>query len=161
MSTRRVALIVAAPIQLGPRAQVRHSNPAHYGAMSESTLPPPPAWTPAQPQPPAQSAPPRTPFHQRVVRIWWAIGVALACLIVGAGVGSLVTHLADGHDRESRFERFPGGFPGGGPGGFRNFRGGPGGPGGGFGQQFPNQGQQPGQPAQPAPSAPSQPGQTG
>lgn len=89
--------------------------------MSETTLPPPPRWTPATPSAPAA---PRTPFHQRVVRIWWAIGVALACLVVGAGTGSLITHLAERNGTPSR--QFPGGFgqgfPNGGPGQFRQFR---------------------------------------
>ncbi len=96
--------------------------------MSETTHPPeasaqPPQWTPADPAA-VTPAPPRTPFHLRVIRIWWAIGVALACLVVGAGVGSLVTHLADGGSSPARFQRFQD-FPGGGPGQFR--QGGPGG----------------------------------
>lgn len=114
--------------------------------MSETTLPPP-QWTPVTPAPPA---PPKVPFHARVVRIWWAIGVALACLVVGAGTGSLITHLADRHGSSTRFQQFPdrfgrNGFPGqgfgfGGPNGFP-------GQGGQFqGQQLPGQGQQgPGQ----------------
>lgn len=96
--------------------------------MSETALPPPPQWTPATPAPPQAAAAPRTPFHQRVVRIWWAIGVALACLVVGAGTGSLITHLAERNATPTGFQRqFPGGFgqgfPRGGPGQFRQFRG--------------------------------------
>ena len=125
--------------------------------MSETTLPPPPSWTPVTagtpvtPAPPAPPAPPtpKAPFHARVVRIWWAIGVALACLVVGAGTGSLITHLTERHGNPTRFQQFPGGFGQNGfgvPGqGFR-FRG----PGGQFnapnGQTLPNgQGQLPGQ----------------
>lgn len=123
--------------------------------MSETTQPPPPRWTPvtpgpaaaptppAPPAPAAPPAPPKLPFHQRVVRIWWAIGVALACLVVGAGAGSLVTHLTEGHG-SARFQQFPDGF---GRNGFgQRFRGPNGLPGQGWQFQGQQQGQQQGQP---------------
>lgn len=96
--------------------------------MSETSLPPAPTWTPATPPPPppqATAGQPRVPFHQRVVRVWWAIGVALACLVVGAGTGSLITHLAERNGSPARFQRdgFGQGFPGGGFGQHFQFRG--------------------------------------
>jgi hypothetical protein len=108
--------------------------------MSETTLPPPPQWTPATPAPPPA---PKVPFHARVVRIWWAIGVALACLVVGAGTGSLITHLAERNGSPARFQQVPGGF---GQNGFGRGFGRNGFPGQGFGFRGPNGFQgQPGQ----------------
>ncbi|SFC28947.1 hypothetical protein SAMN04487968_10560 [Nocardioides terrae] len=76
-----------------------------------------------------QPVTPRRPFRERTTKLWLALVVGLACLVVGLGVGIAIGH-ATGHDDRGpgRFERFPGGpgrhgfgqRDGGGPFGFRN-----------------------------------------
>ncbi|UDY23064.1 hypothetical protein [Nocardioides sp. Kera G14] len=83
------------------------TNPTPSGASAE-----PPTWQPApQPTPAAAAAPaaptttaaPRQPFKSRVVKLWHALIVAVACLIVGLGVGGvfggLVGFVVGHHDR--------------------------------------------------------------
>jgi hypothetical protein len=79
-----------------------------------------PQWYPAVP---------RTPFRDRVIRLWAALAVAAACLVVGLGVGIAIGHATSDDDRgPGRFDRFPGGpgrpdfgqRDGNGPFGFRN-----------------------------------------
>src|SRR6202000_1740242 len=88
-------------------------------------------WQPPSEQPPVwqQPAAPRPSFRERTIKLWHAIVVGLACLIVGGGVrGVSVGH--HGHDDRrgpGDFRQFPGGGPGGAPG--QNF-----GPGQGNGQ---------------------------
>jgi hypothetical protein len=60
-----------------------------------------PQWYPAVP---------RTPFRDRTTRLWLALTVALACLVVGLGVGVAIGHATGDDDRApGHFERFPDG----------------------------------------------------
>jgi hypothetical protein len=58
-----------------------------------------PQWYPAMP---------RTPFRDRVVKLWAAVAGAFACLAVGLGAGFAIGHAAD-DDGPARFGCPPGG----------------------------------------------------
>jgi hypothetical protein len=77
-------------------------------------------------------------FRDRVVKLWLTITVALACLVVGLGIGVASGFALDSDDRPGRDRFGRPGFPGGGqlPGGGRGGGQVPGGQGGG---QLPGQ----------------------
>lgn len=66
----------------------------------------PPAWTPVDPAGPSAAAPPAAPkrtfrdrltsLRGRVVKLWLALAVGVACLVVGLGLGALVGRATDG-----------------------------------------------------------------
>jgi hypothetical protein len=99
-----------------------------------------PQWYPAVP---------RRPFRERTTKLWLALVVGLACLLVGLGVGIPIGH-AIGHDDRGpgEFDRFPGGP------GFRNHDGQR--FGGGNGPVLPNRSEAP-----QAPQSPASPGTAG
>ena len=94
-----------------------------YGAPS-------PTWTPAPPAPPNPPGPPasRPAFRDRVVKLWHALAVGAAALVVGVGGGAIIGHAVSGSDSDG-FRQRPdfgsGQRPGQGPGqGFDQGRGG-------------------------------------
>lgn len=82
----------------------------------------PPVWTPGDTPPgnvaASVPAPPATRLRDRVLKIWHALAVGAACLVVGLGFGVLIGHETGGSGsdvfQQPTFGQGPGGH---GPGG--------------------------------------------